>query len=242
MWSHMQVLTPCPHSMTFPDGPPGERGCMTVAMAAAKLDESHPLGTLPYETGASSVVASLKHPNLLKSSGQDLTVFVPTVQALTDSGVTAADFLAIPGAIDHVVKGHVALREVCMGGQIPAVPVETNAADGNFCGTEGTLTMAETGGKLEVTADGTEAKATTTDINNIAVCGGLVHVVDGVLLPCTIEEYSTTAGEGGVSAGESTSNSRGIDDAAVTGESSGVAAMATGVAGAAAAAAAALFL
>lgn len=238
----MQVLTPCPHSMTFPEGPPGERGCMTVAMAAAQLSESHPFGVMPYEAGASTIISSLKHPNILKNSGQDLTVFLPTLEALGAAGVTKEDFLSIPGAIDHVVKGHIARREVCIGGNVPAVPVETNAADGTFCSTEGTLTMVATGGTgLTVTADGTEAKATTTEVTNIAVCGGLVHVVDGVLMPCDIGEYSTTSAEAGAADGsDTTATARNVDTEAVTGSPSGASAVATGVAGAAIAAAALL--
>ena len=244
----LQVLTPCSHGMTFPEGaPPGERGCMTVAMAAAKLSETHPLGTLPYETSDadSPVVASLKQPNLLMNSGQDLTVFLPTVEALEASGVTAADFLGIQGALDHVVKGHVAQREVCIGGTIPAVPVETNvAADDTFCATEGTLTLvAQSDTALEVVADGTEATATTTGVTNIAVCGGLVHVVDAVLLPCAIEEYSTasttTEAADAESGAEVTATSRGVDGEPVA-TPSGSAAVATGAAAAVAAAAALL--
>lgn len=233
------VLTPCPRSTTFPDGPPGERGCMTAAMAAAKLNEAHPLGTLPYEEGASLVMASLSHPNLLKNSGQDLTVFLPTVEALGAAGVTQEDFLAIPNALDHVVKGHIARREVCIGGQIPAVPVETNAADGSFCSTEGTLTMVQkSDSALEVIADGTEAKATTTGVTNIAVCGGLVHVIDNVLMPCDLAEYSTATPESGT-AGDTTTTSRGVGEAPLDG-TSGASAVATGIATAAAAAAALL--
>jgi uncharacterized surface protein with fasciclin (FAS1) repeats len=202
---------------------------MTVAMAAAKLAEAHPLGTMPYEDNARMVISSLKHPNLLKSSGQDLTVFMPTVEALTASGVTKADFLAIPDALDHVVKGHIARREVCIGGQIPGVPVETSAADGTFCGTEGTLTMVQkSDSALEIVADGTESKATTTEITNIAVCGGLLHVVDNVLMPCDLAEYSTTAPEAG---SDSSTASRGVDGAPVAG-TNGASAVATGVAGA----------
>lgn len=238
------VLTPCPHAMTFPVGaPPGECGCMTVAMAAAKLSEAHPLGTLPYETADADrpVVASLKHPNLLMNSGQDLTVFLPTVEALEASGVTGEDFLGIQGALDHVVRGHVAQREVCIGGTIPAVPVETRvAADDTFCATEGTLTLVSTSDTaLEVVADGTEATVSTTGVTNIAVCGGLMHVVDAVLMPCAIDEYSstsTTAEAADQEAGEVTATSRGVDGGPDS--TSGSAAVATGVAAAMAAAAA----
>ena len=216
---------------------------MTVAMAASKLSESHPLGTLPYEASDSDVVSTLKHPNLLMNSGQDLTVFLPTAEALEAAGVTTTDFMGIPGALDHVVKGHVAQREVCIGGTIPAVPVETNvAADPTFCSTEGTLTLvAKSDTALEVVADGTEAKATTTGVTNIAVCGGLVHVVDAVLMPCALDAYSTEAAESGAESGEvaASTTSRGVDGEPVATPSAS-APVAAGLAGAMAAAAALL--
>lgn len=234
-----KVLTPCPNTMTFPDGPPGERGCMTVAMATAELAMDHPLGTLPYGADASRVMASLKHPNLLMNSGEDLTVFLPTADSLKSAGVVTEDFIAIPNALDHVVMGHVAQQAVCMGGQIPTGPVLTNAADGTFCKSEGTLTIVKKpDSALQVVADGTDATATITEINNIAVCGGLLHVVNNVLMPCALDEYSNINAEAGSAASSSTS--RGVDAAPMVITSDGASAMATGVAFSAIAAAALL--
>jgi hypothetical protein len=193
-----------------------------LAKAASELGDTHPLGTLPYREGASPVLESLKHPNLL--AGGQYTVFVPTVEALQTSGVTEPDFVQVAGALDHIIKGHVAEQEVCVGGQVPAVPVQT-LADDSFCASDGKVTMVSSApNSIKVIASNSQAEAATTDIKNIAVCGGLVHVVDKVLLPCPVEDYTSGTQ---VETGQA---DRSTDETTVAGQTDGAAALASGAA------------
>eukprot|EP00892_Ulva_mutabilis_P009466 jgi/Ulvmu1/6892/UM031_0098.1 len=181
-----RVLTPCPISMMF-------SRCMTVAAAAAEIP-NHPFGTAPYDLDDdSSVVSLLKNPNLLSSGGgASYSVFVPTATALVDAGVTAPEFMATPGALDHVVSGHVIAEELCLGGAAAANGEYATKLDGvgEFCGGGGAVTVT-TGGQGAVTVtSGSGATAVVSGMQNIAVCGGVVHVVNDVLLPCKVAAYS----------------------------------------------------
>lgn len=182
-----RVLTPCPLSTTF-------SRCMTIAAAAAEIP-GHPFGAAPYDVDEdSSIVSLLKHPNVLSSgSGSSYTVFVPTATALAEAGVTSPEFTATPGALDHVVSGHVIADELCAG-TTPANGKFTTKLDGvaDFCGAGGAVTVA-TGGQGAITVTSASgATAKISDTKNIAVCGGVAHVVDSVLLPCGVEAYSLT--------------------------------------------------
>lgn len=182
-----RVLTPCPLSTTFSP-------CMTIAAAAAEIP-GHPFGAAPYDIDDdSSIVSLLKHPNVLSSgSGSTYTVFVPTATALAEAGVTSPEFTATPGALDHVVSGHIVADELCVG----SAPVDgeyTTKLESvtDFCGSGGAVTVA-TGGQGAITvtsASGATAKVSKTQ--NIAVCGGVAHVVDQVLLPCDADAYART--------------------------------------------------
>lgn len=185
-----RVLTPCPISLTF-------SRCMTIAAAAAEIPE-HPFGAAPYEADDdTSIVSLLKHPNVLSSgSGNSYTVFVPTATALADAGVTAPEFIATPGALDHVVSGHVVAEELCLSPSSPANGEFVTKLDGNtqFCGAGGAVTVT-TGGQGAVTVTSASgAAATVENIKNIAVCGGVLHIVNDVLLPCEVSAYSVASG------------------------------------------------
>lgn len=180
-----RVLTPCPLSNMF-------SGCMTIAAAAAEIP-GHPFGAAPYDVDDdTSIVSLLKHPNaLVSSAGESYTVFVPSATALAEAGVTSPEFMVNPGALDHVVSGHVVASELCLG-STPANGEYTTKLDGveSFCGAGGAVTVT-TGGQGAVTVTAASgASAAVSGTKNIAVCGGVVHVVNGVLLPCDIAEYS----------------------------------------------------
>lgn len=207
-----RVLTPCPISMIF-------SRCMTVAAAAAEIP-NHPLGTAPYGVDDdSSVVSLLKHPNLLSSGGgATYTVFVPTATALAEAGVTAPEFTATPGALDHVVAGHVVAEELCLGGPAAANGEFATRLDGvdQFCGGGGAVTVT-TGGQGAVTVTAASgATATVVEAQNIAVCGGIAHVVNNVLLPCQVDAYSLAAA-GGDAVDQAPRD--GVDGSDTTGES-----------------------
>lgn len=207
------VLTPCPVATLFA----GDTGCMTVAAAAAQLP-GHILGALPYSLSDASFASALKHPNaLLSGMVQGATVFLPSAEALAASPAVAAlaewpagnatveaaltpgETTALPASfldmVSHVLSFHATDMTYRVGGADAAL---NTLAPLSYClNGESSQLMVDDGGAdvagVVSTVDG--QMVPITGLNNNAVCGGVLHVIDGVLEPCPVADYLPVAQE-----------------------------------------------
>lgn len=109
-----------------------------------------------------------------------ITVFAPSNDAFTEVAAATADFTEAD--FDAVLAYHAVNGEVLSSG-VPAIAgsLLTNGSDQNVS-------------ILFDTTDGVIANDSTVIIADIKVVGGVIHVVDGVLLPPTIVDLATYAG------------------------------------------------
>ncbi|MEM6954524.1 MAG: fasciclin domain-containing protein, partial [Myxococcota bacterium] len=109
----------------------------------------------------------------------DLTVFAPTNQAFTDAGDVSPD--ALPGILlYHTVSGSV------LSGEVPA-----SAPSGSTNEAGNSLTL------LFDTTDGVrinDSASVAEGLADIRATNGVVHVIDGVLLPLSAAGAATAAG------------------------------------------------
>lgn len=146
-----------------------------------------------------SIVDNFNNPNLLiqravRSDLSGYTLFVPTQEALERAGVTNPAFVAVEGAFDHVLNGHTVRGKECLGGGDAELgtprALRTLLSDG-FCTPPDTIELSQGGAAPTdtVVQTPTGMVANTTSRTNLRVCGGIVHEIDDVLLPCSMEEY-----------------------------------------------------
>lgn len=118
----------------------------------------------------SMLVAAIQRADLVDdlSAAGPFTVFAPTDQAFTDAGIT--DVSAIPEdelrdiLLYHVVNGQVLANQVSTG----EVPTLLEGANLNVVVNAGTITINE---------------ETTVISEDIDASNGVIHVIDGVLMP-----------------------------------------------------------
>jgi uncharacterized surface protein with fasciclin (FAS1) repeats len=175
-----EVLLPCATADIFPRN----RGCHSVAEAVMQLEPGHPLAMLSYASNTSAI-ALLKHPNLLDrfSGGGGFTIFVPSTKALASAALTME---SDPSVIEHVLRGHIIPQRVCSNGALPAGAIPTLATK-SVCGALSKLTIARVGTNLQVSNG--KGNMALTQATNIQICGGVLHEIDSVLMPCTLAEY-----------------------------------------------------
>ena len=147
----------------------------------ASADETQDIPANAAATGVhDSLVAALTHANLvatLQGTGP-FTVFAPTDQAFTDAGINLADFdtpeenaTLTDILLYHVVAGEVPASAVSDG----MVAQMVNGQNVNFGVSNGVVTV---GGATVTTAD-------------VLASNGIIHVIDTVLTPPTLDIPAT---------------------------------------------------
>ncbi|EON75529.1 hypothetical protein ADIS_3932 [Lunatimonas lonarensis] len=143
--------------------PPAEENIVQVAQGASQFS------TLVAAVQRAGLVEALTGPG-------PFTVFAPTNQAFADAGIT--DVTAIPVdqlrdiLLYHVVSGRVMSNQVTSG----AVPTLLEGASLNFTVSGGAITIND--GIGVATAD-------------ISASNGVIHAINGILMPPTEEEEET---------------------------------------------------
>lgn len=191
LYSLSTVLRPCPDSHLFPY--PLE-GCVAISEAIPE----QPFRILAARrTG--SIVDNFNNPNLLiqranRAGLSGYTLFVPTQEALQRAGLTDPAFLAVDGAFDHVLHGHTVQGKECLGGEEAEIGTPRTLRtllDDKFCTPSATIDLSQGGAEPTATVlrTPTGIVANTTSRTNVRVCGGVVHEIDDVLLPCSMDQY-----------------------------------------------------
>lgn len=192
LYSLSVVLRPCPDDYLFPY--PLE-GCSTISDVVPE----QPFTTLSTRT-TDSIVDNYQNPNLLaqtsaRASKDGYTLFIPTQRALERAGITNPAFLAVDDALNHVLNGHTVQGKVCLGGddaEVGTTRMLRTLLNDAFCTPRDTIEMLQgaDGPSSTILRTATRsAVANTTTRVNLRVCGGIVHEIDDVLLPCSMEQY-----------------------------------------------------
>lgn len=160
----------------------GGNDCQTIVELAAS------------DPNLSTLVAAVQKAGLVEAlGGEDLTVFAPTDAAFG----ALLDALGLESLDDLTVEQ---LTPILLYHVVPAVVMADAAID--LAGDEGvaetlggtiTLSIEET----SLVLDGDEAAATVT-ATDVEACNGVVHVIDGVLLPSILDIVATQASFSGL--------------------------------------------
>jgi transforming growth factor-beta-induced protein len=114
-------------------------------------------------------------------NAEAITVFAPTNQAFTNL-LTSFNLTSLQGLIDEI--GIEAVTKVLAFHVVPATAFSFNLAEGDqmvptLAGEM--LTVNRTGNAVKVTD--TEGKTYSVVVADVAISNGVVHVIDGVILP-----------------------------------------------------------
>eukprot|EP00892_Ulva_mutabilis_P009458 jgi/Ulvmu1/6885/UM031_0091.1 len=191
VYSLETVLHPCPNKLIFPY--PRE-GCATIS----DVIPERPFQQLIAKQ-TDGIVRHFNNPNRFVKAGnhdddRGYTLFIPTQAALERAGVTNPAFLEVQDAFEHVLNGHMVRGTVCLGGAAAEIgtprSLRTLLTDA-FCNPLDTIEVLQGGAEPSSTLlrTSTGSVANTTTRVNLRVCGGIVHEIDDVLLPCSMDEY-----------------------------------------------------
>lgn len=154
------------------------------ATLAELLDSTPQLSTL------NAAVSAAGLDEALADAQASLTVFAPTnaafEAALAATGLTAEELLASE-ALTDILLYHVVAGEVLAGSLAAGQTVTTARASG-----ANTFTIVASGGGFGIDVSGNgqaDAQITTTDIR---ASNGVVHLIDGVLVPSDIDLVGPT--------------------------------------------------
>jgi transforming growth factor-beta-induced protein len=135
----------------------------------------------------SSLVAAVTKAGLVEAlEGDGLTVFAPTNDAFADLfealGLQGLDDLSVE-QLTPLLTYHVLGAEV---NKDAAIEVAEGAGSAESLG--GTIQLSLDGSSLVLDADEFSATVTSTDIE---ACNGLIHVIDGVIVPSILDIVAT---------------------------------------------------
>lgn len=141
------------------------------------------------EAGLSTLVAGLTATGLTSAVTEALgriTVFAPTNDAfnkvLEENNLSTLDLIQDIGLLTEILTYHVVAQPLLSTDLSDGQTVTTLLGDGSSCGV-GDLTVNVNDDGVTIVGGQSSVKVVTADVQT---CSAIVHVIDGVLLPCPL--------------------------------------------------------